>query len=524
MQAMSPLNALIFGLGLFFLGLRLVGENLKGLCSGGLQTAIARTTRKPVAGGALGFVAGALMQSATAVTFICVSMLAAGLLTPSAAAGVVVWSNVGLTVLAFVATLDIHPAVAFVVGGAGIVMGVVRVRTWQTVASVLLGIGLILLGLQQMSEGAAPLKDDAWFRAGIHVAVSSPPLAFLAGVLTAAILQSNTGATMMVITLAGAGAIDFQSAALLIYGTNLGAIALRLLLAAGMSGGGLRLVRLEDLFCAWAGLLMMVLFCIEQAGVPLVFALSGALACGIDARLAVVFFLSNFLPAVAFVPFLSRWQGLLERAFPDRPGKDDGSPVYISERALDDPPSALVLLRRELARLLESAGTEPPGDSEFEPPPRFQKLSLAVEHFCAELASRSNLNSADAVALHRLRGLLSAIRHAEDGIRSFRQRLRKDPDAMRPDAAAALESAITSTVDACAKAIAAGDLAALGSLREHTRSASPEMEALREKAFPDRDQSASIAGSAAFEDFKIAAWSIHRIAKLASSFDRPAPR
>jgi phosphate:Na+ symporter len=76
---MSPVNALIFGLGLFFLGLRLVSENLTRLTGGSLRNGIALTTRRPVRPIALGIASGALMQSATAVTFICVSMVAAGL-------------------------------------------------------------------------------------------------------------------------------------------------------------------------------------------------------------------------------------------------------------------------------------------------------------------------------------------------------------------------------------------------------------------------------------------------------------
>ena len=74
---MSPLNALIFGLGLFFVGLHLVGDNLKALSSGSLRDGIARSTRNPLPRVGLGLAAGALMQSATAVTFICVSMVVA---------------------------------------------------------------------------------------------------------------------------------------------------------------------------------------------------------------------------------------------------------------------------------------------------------------------------------------------------------------------------------------------------------------------------------------------------------------
>ena len=57
---MTPLNALVFGLGLFFIGLHLVGDNLKALSGGRFRDAIARTTRHPLPRLALGLASGVL--------------------------------------------------------------------------------------------------------------------------------------------------------------------------------------------------------------------------------------------------------------------------------------------------------------------------------------------------------------------------------------------------------------------------------------------------------------------------------
>ena len=128
---MTPANSLILGLGLFFLGLRLVGENLRRLYGSSFRNVIKRTTHSPVLGAGLGIVAGAVMQSATAVTFILVSLTDSGLIKARAAGPIIIWSNVGLTALAFVTTLNIHPLVAYVVGGAGIALGTLRIPLWQ---------------------------------------------------------------------------------------------------------------------------------------------------------------------------------------------------------------------------------------------------------------------------------------------------------------------------------------------------------------------------------------------------------
>jgi phosphate:Na+ symporter len=518
---MSPLNALIFGLGLFFLGLRLVGDNLRGLAGGSLKSGFARTSHNPWLGGGLGLLAGGLMQSATAVTFICVSMVAAGLFTTGSAAVVIVWSNVGLTALAFVATLNIHPLVALVVGGAGIVMGVIRNRAWQTAAGVFLGMGLILLGLQQMGEGAAPLQEEAWFRHGIDFAVSSAPMAFLAGVLAAAILQSNTGATMMVITLAGAGALAFPSAALMIYGTNLGAIALRFVLAAGMKGDGLRLVRLEDLFCLWSGVLMLVLYYVEQAGVPLIFALAHAITPAPEQALAVVFTLSNLLPALLLMPCLPAFWKLLLTLWPGEPPVRPGKPKFLVPQALSHPGVALDLLRRELARLLTfmpaggapEAGRKPSGGDEVdEPGAAFVRLSGAIEEFAIKLAARGDLTEKQMGQLQQLRAVLSGIRHLEEAVRFYRNR-RVRMAGTGETSATGLDNTLDEFLERLRQALDGADGSALQQLLEESKRHGPTLTKVRKAAFGDGVAPGDVETPALVEDFELVAWTYHRLVK-----------
>src|SRR5262249_6577855 len=151
-----------------------------------------------------------------------------------------------------------------------------------------------------------------WFQRMLGTAAAYPLLAFPAGILAAALLQSNTGAAMLVITLAGAGTLDLHPAAMLIYGSNLGAIALRWVLAIGLGGRALRLVRMEALFCVASGLLMVGLDVLESAGVPLVRAGVQAITPDVRVQLALVFLLSNLLPALVLTPALDWCRALLE--------------------------------------------------------------------------------------------------------------------------------------------------------------------------------------------------------------------
>src|SRR5262249_45465288 len=146
-------SALVLGLGLFFLGIQLIGQYLRQLSGETFRSLVGRTTHSTGLAALVGMGFGFLMQSATAVTFTLASMVSSGVIEMAAALPIVVWCNVGLTGLAFVTTLNIHPVVAYLVGGAGIASGTLRRRRSHAIAFVLLGMGLILFGLHIMGDG-----------------------------------------------------------------------------------------------------------------------------------------------------------------------------------------------------------------------------------------------------------------------------------------------------------------------------------------------------------------------------------
>src|SRR5262249_37257985 len=80
----------------------------------------------------------------------------------------------------------------------------------------------------------------------------------------------------------------------------------------------------------------------------------GAAAVTPDVRLqlALVFLLSNLLPALALTPVLGWCRRMLDRLIPDVPAATPGAPRYLTPQALGDPGTAILLLERELARLI----------------------------------------------------------------------------------------------------------------------------------------------------------------------------
>lgn len=525
---MFVFNGVILGLGLFFLGLQLTGQNMRSLSGGGFRQLVRRATGTPWLSGVCGLIAGALMQSATAVTFILVSMVGSGLIQSAAARVIVVWCNVGLTALAFLAAFNIHPVVAFVVGVAGIAMGSVRRKPWNTIAGAVLGVGIILFGLEQLGAGLAPLKDEAWFRQAIEVALHSPFQAFLIGVAAAALLQSNTGAAMVLITLAAGGAFGVAEAAPAIYGTNLGAIALRAFLARGLSGSSIRLVRMEDLFCVFSGGLMMALFFMERAGIPLVQAFVHSLDGGNAIRLATVFLLSNLIPALVLSPFLPLCEGLLKRFWPSDAAEHAEQPKFLRSQALADPETALDLIPKELGRLfgtLSLAAKPLAMDVDSHEMPAFVQLGSAIESFCVRLASENPLSQDQSLRLQRYRAWLHTIRHIGEAAGE----LAASRSALPPNAEACAKGLVDwmqANILLGAEATASMDAKKIQEFFESSKQKVPSVRAMRQ-AFLENCGAFSPSGnlemSTLVDNFDITAWLIHRLSKLQVKAIQSAP-
>lgn len=415
------IDALILGLGLFFLGMQLTGDGLRRLAGGGFRHLFAHWTSTVASRIFVGLSAGALMQSATAVTFILASMRKAGLTTYRSALPVILWCNVGLTALAFVATLPIHPVVSFMVGAAGVAAGLIKTGRRRMVVMTVLGLCLTLFGLQTIGIGAKPLGSEGWFREFVEFMTSSPPLAFLAGIAAAALLQSNTGAAMVVIALANADVQLDDSAAMLIYGTNLGAVFLRLFLSIGLDRASLRLVRFEDIFVIWSGLLMSGLFLLEKtAGIPLVLALSKAFISERDLQLTVVFLISNALPALVMAPMAGKVGAWLESLMPDRPEDDPAKMLYLNKRVLQDPSTAPDVIAMENARLMEMILKTRPLDESDESSQDFLRLCDSIDAFIGKLSAGKYISPAESERIHLARTELTLIKFVEESVRGFR--------------------------------------------------------------------------------------------------------
>ena len=533
-MGMNAFESLLLGLGLFFVGLQWSGENLRKLAADRLRTQVNNTNVSRWRSALWGMGFGALIQSATAVTFTTVNLVASAVIAPITALPVIIWANAGLTVMAFVIALNIHPWVAVTVGITGVLSGLLRAPALRAAAAALFGVALMLYGLETMGAGAALLQTLPWFQTLTAVTTHSPLLAFAAGIVIAMLLQSNTGATLLIITLAGSGSLDVHQAIMMIYGTNLGAIPLRAILAARMRGTSARLVRLEDLFCIVSGILMVLLYYVEtHTGWPLVRAATSAMTPNIKTQLATVFLISNALPALLITPLLPQCWTFLQRLWPDTATEHASQPKYINDSSLADPSTAFDLAILELARLTNHTRTylhvqQATAGINADASAAFATLADELGHFLTQLSGQAT----DAEMLKRQHSLHEAytlIRYIEQSILEFCTTVAALPksSSMR-HCALHLAAVIDLLISQSGRALHGRVEADIDALRNASRAHAPALVKARalclDASATEQTVALRIMAQTLVDDAERIIWMVHRLSKLLHSMAPPPTR
>ncbi|WP_142847384.1 Na/Pi symporter [Telmatospirillum sp. J64-1] len=343
------------GLGLFFIGVKLIGANLQQMSGRRLRSAVARTTRRPAAAALIGTAAGALTQSTSAVTFVAVNMVTAGLIEARRSVPLVIWANVGTAALVMLATLNIHLMILALLGivGALYYFGLDRSARWRHAVGALLGLALLFLGLDMVKASAAPLREMEEVRDVIAFTAGSGLLAFLAGAVLTLIAQSSATVSVVAVAMVSVGLLTSEQTVLLIYGAGVGSGLSIRLLGSNLSGTARQLVELQLINKLIGAAILVPLFLIEHSfGLPLLQTAVATLADNSAAQAAWHYLIYQLVAALAVSAITGPLFRMVERWRPPTAAEELSRPQYLYEAALAEPETALDLVLREQGRLL----------------------------------------------------------------------------------------------------------------------------------------------------------------------------
>lgn len=221
----------IFGsLGLFLFGMKVMSEGLQKVSGEGLRALIRNMTRNRLSGIVSGTLVTTLVQSSSATTVLIVSFVNAKLLTLRESIGMIMGANLGTTttfwIIAFLGFKFSLSSIALPAVGFGVALIFFRNPKLRDSGEALIGFGILFLGLSFLKDSVPDVRSDpemfAFLADWTGYGLGSVAIFFIFGVVLTVIVQSSSVAGAITLTLAAKGWIDFESAAAIVLGENVG--------------------------------------------------------------------------------------------------------------------------------------------------------------------------------------------------------------------------------------------------------------------------------------------------------------
>ena len=264
--------SLLGGLALFLFGMDVMGKALERTAGGKLQTILAKMSSTVFRGFLLGLAVTAVIQSSSATTVMVVGFVNSGIMTLQQAVGVIMGSNIGTTVTAWILSLSglegnsllvqlFKPStLAPVLGTVGIVLYMfTNSEKKKSIGTILLGFMALMTGMDLMGDSMEFLENEPWF-AQLMISFSNPIVGILFGAGLTAIIQSSSASVGILQGLCGTGAVTFGSAIPIILGQNIGTCITAILGAVGANRNARRTAMVHLLFNVVGVTIFVVIF------------------------------------------------------------------------------------------------------------------------------------------------------------------------------------------------------------------------------------------------------------------------
>ena len=230
---------LIGGLGIFLLGMRYMSDGLQTIAGNSLKKLIKAVTDNRFMACGVGVMVTLLVQSSSVTTVMAVGFVNSTIMELNQAIGIILGANIGTTITGWVLFLKIGKWGLPILGISAFVYLFNRKESVKYFALAVMGIGMIFFGLELMKNGFKPIKEVQAFEAAFLQFDASTywgllKCAFVGCVLTV-IVQSSSATLGITIALAVTGAINFETAAALVLGENIGTTITAFLASIGSS-------------------------------------------------------------------------------------------------------------------------------------------------------------------------------------------------------------------------------------------------------------------------------------------------
>ena len=348
------------GLAFFLYGMSMLSGGLENLTGGTLEQTLKKVTRNPFLSFFLGAGITIAIQSSSAMTVMLVGLVNSGIVDFCDTFGVVMGSNVGTTLTAWLLSLagiggdnffltllkpmTFAPLLAFI----GILFRMIsKEEKKKNIGLIFIGFAILMTGMDFMSNSMNSVQEMKGFQS-LLTAFRSPIVALLISILFTGIIQSSAATIGIVQALALTGAITYEMAIPLVLGANIGTCITAFLSSFGTNKNAKRVVALPIYVNVIGSVVCMIILYILKAAGASVLSMTVSMF-----GVAIIHTLFNLVNTIVLIPFKKAIYKLCELTV--KGDNDKTHTVFLDERLFNNTALAVSECHRLTNEMAEHA-------------------------------------------------------------------------------------------------------------------------------------------------------------------------
>lgn len=340
--------ALLGGLAFFLYGMTAMSDGLEKVSNGKLNQALSKVTDNRFMAMLCGAGMTIAVQSSSAVTVMLVGLVNSGILEFQQTIGVLMGSNIGTTLTAWLLSLagidsdvvwinllkpvNFSPLFAFI----GIIMIMVGKKDkHKSIGSVLVGFAILMFGMNLMSDAMKPLGEMPEF-AQMLTAFKNPVIAVFVGAAFTGIIQSSAASVAILQALSLTGSVTYGMAIPIIMGQNIGTCVTAVLSSIGVSRNAKKVAVVHLSFNIIGTLVCLIPFCVGD----MIFGWAFTDMRITPIMIAICHSIFNVVTTFLLLPFIKQLEMLANKIIPELE-EDAKHKIMLDDRLLAVPTMAV---------------------------------------------------------------------------------------------------------------------------------------------------------------------------------------
>ena len=349
---------LLAGVGVFLVGMNLMGDSLEKCAGAGMKKLLEKISNNRFSGVGIGAGVTAIIQSSAATTVMAIGLVNAGVMTLVQATPIIMGANIGTTITGVLVALktDVFNMLMYFAAFAGVMMTFFKKEKVKIIGGLLCGLGLVFVGLNIMSSeqafGSPALKEII---TNVFKTIDHPLLLIVLGAVFTALIQSSSASTGIVITMVGTGLLSLDLALFIILGANIGTCITAMLASVGANENSKRVALIHFMFNVLGTVFFTAVVWIFRDPMVnlLVSIFPNSDPMSLQMRVSIFHVIFNVTTTLLLLPFVKQLVKISCLIIKDK--KEKGvvrSLKFVDKRLLSTPPVALMQVKKEMDYML----------------------------------------------------------------------------------------------------------------------------------------------------------------------------